>query len=138
LLRPDSVGFKPPATISQEQSTARYDGSSGVLAAKGRHDPCVVPRAVPIVETMSALVIMEYVPFSERSPHKLYIHEARPKLMSRSMLLQQNARRAAAALLPALTHLPPTMVLPGNATVLAVANGNPGGEAVQDQKPGDE
>jgi chorismate synthase len=53
------VGFKPPATISQEQSTARYDGSSGVLAAKGRHDPCVVPRAVPIVETMAALVIME-------------------------------------------------------------------------------
>ena len=54
-----SVGFKPPATISQEQPTARYDGSSGVLAAKGRHDPCVVPRAVPIVETMAALVIME-------------------------------------------------------------------------------
>ena len=53
------VGFKPPATIAQEQPTARYDGSSGVLAAKGRHDPCVVPRAVPIVETMAALVIME-------------------------------------------------------------------------------
>lgn len=55
------VGFKPPATISQEQSTARYDGSEGVLAAKGRHDPCVVPRAVPIVETMAAIVIMEWV-----------------------------------------------------------------------------
>lgn len=53
------VGFKPPATISQEQPTARYDGSEGVLAAKGRHDPCVVPRAVPIVETMAALVLME-------------------------------------------------------------------------------
>lgn len=55
------VGFKPPATISQEQATARYDGSEGVLAAKGRHDPCVVPRAVPIVETMAAIVIMEWV-----------------------------------------------------------------------------
>ena len=53
------VGFKPPATISQEQPTARYDGSAGVLEAKGRHDPCVVPRAIPIVETMSALAIME-------------------------------------------------------------------------------
>ena len=53
------VGFKPPATISQDQNTARYDGSTGVLATKGRHDPCVVPRAVPIVETMAALVVME-------------------------------------------------------------------------------
>lgn len=53
------IGFKPPATIAQEQSTAKYDGTEGVLAAKGRHDPCVVPRAVPIVETMAALVIME-------------------------------------------------------------------------------
>lgn len=54
------VAFKSPATISLPQQTATYDGSPGVLAAKGRHDPCVVPRAVPIVETMAALVIMEY------------------------------------------------------------------------------
>lgn len=54
-----SVGFKPPATISQEQETARYDGSKGTLATRGRHDPCVLPRAVPIVETMAAIVIME-------------------------------------------------------------------------------
>jgi chorismate synthase len=57
------VAFKSPATISQPQATATYDGQTGVLAAKGRHDPCVVPRAVPIVETMAALVIMEYYPF---------------------------------------------------------------------------
>lgn len=54
------VAFKSPATISLPQRTAAYDGTTGVLAAKGRHDPCVVPRAVPIVETMAALVIMEY------------------------------------------------------------------------------
>jgi chorismate synthase len=54
------VVFKSPATISQPQTTATYDGVTGVLAAKGRHDPCVVPRAVPIVECMAALVIMEY------------------------------------------------------------------------------
>ncbi|CAG8693601.1 3685_t:CDS:2, partial [Racocetra fulgida] len=52
------VAFKPPATISQAQNTATYDGVDGVLAARGRHDPCVVPRAIPIVESMAALVIM--------------------------------------------------------------------------------
>ncbi|KAK9456439.1 chorismate synthase [Dipodascopsis uninucleata] len=56
-----SVAFKPPATISQEQSTAQYNGTDGVLAAKGRHDPNVVPRAVPIVESMAALVVMDAV-----------------------------------------------------------------------------
>ncbi|KAJ6783455.1 hypothetical protein PWT90_04360 [Aphanocladium album] len=54
------VAFKPPATISQDQTTARYDASGeGVLAAKGRHDPNVVPRAVPIVEAMAALTIAD-------------------------------------------------------------------------------
>jgi chorismate synthase len=56
-----SVAFKPPATIGQAQPTWTYDGTEGVLEAKGRHDPCVVPRAVPIVETMAALVIMDAV-----------------------------------------------------------------------------
>ena len=53
------VAFKPPATIGQAQSTATYDMKEGVLEAKGRHDPCVVPRAVPIVEAMAALVLMD-------------------------------------------------------------------------------
>ncbi|BDD60610.1 bifunctional chorismate synthase/riboflavin reductase [NAD(P)H] aro2 [Monascus purpureus] len=53
------VAFKPPATIGQAQTTAAYDFEEGTLEAKGRHDPCVVPRAVPIVEAMSALVIMD-------------------------------------------------------------------------------
>ncbi|KAK0705972.1 chorismate synthase [Lasiosphaeria miniovina] len=56
------VAFKPAATIGQEQTTATYDGSAeGILAAKGRHDPCVVPRAIPIVEAMAALVVMDAV-----------------------------------------------------------------------------
>ncbi|KAJ2524838.1 bifunctional chorismate synthase/riboflavin reductase [NAD(P)H] aro2 [Coemansia sp. RSA 2049] len=55
------VAFKPPATISQDQQTASYSGESGILAARGRHDPCVVPRAVPIVETMAAIVFMDAV-----------------------------------------------------------------------------
>ncbi|CAL1697079.1 unnamed protein product [Somion occarium] len=55
------IGFKPTATISLPQETAQYDGTPGILAARGRHDPCVVPRAVPIVEAMAALVIMDHV-----------------------------------------------------------------------------
>jgi chorismate synthase len=51
------VAFKPPATIGLAQETVDFDGNPAVLAAKGRHDPCVVPRAVPIVEAMAALVI---------------------------------------------------------------------------------
>ncbi|MBW2368610.1 MAG: chorismate synthase [Deltaproteobacteria bacterium] len=51
------VAFKPPATIGQSQQTVDFDGKDVTLAAKGRHDPCVVPRAVPIVEAMAALVI---------------------------------------------------------------------------------
>ncbi|KAF2403257.1 chorismate synthase-like protein [Trichodelitschia bisporula] len=54
-----TVGFKPPATIGQAQATTTYDEEEGVLEAKGRHDPCVVPRAVPIVEAMAALVLMD-------------------------------------------------------------------------------
>ncbi|EDO17840.1 hypothetical protein Kpol_1043p30 [Vanderwaltozyma polyspora DSM 70294] len=54
-----SVPFKSAATICQEQETATYDGKSGVLAAKGRHDPSVTPRAIPIVEAMTALVLAD-------------------------------------------------------------------------------
>lgn len=53
------VAFKPPATIGQAQQTVDYDGKEALLEAKGRHDPCVVPRAVPIVEAMAALVIAD-------------------------------------------------------------------------------
>ena len=48
-----------PATISQAQSTATFEGKPAVLEAKGRHDPCVVNRAVPIVEAMAALVLAD-------------------------------------------------------------------------------
>ena len=53
------IAFKPPATISQAQSTATFEGKPAVLEAKGRHDPCVVNRAVPIVEAMAALVLAD-------------------------------------------------------------------------------
>ncbi|SDO49297.1 chorismate synthase [Desulforhopalus singaporensis] len=55
------IAFKPPATISLPQDTVDFVGEKAVLEAKGRHDPCVVPRAVPIVESMAALVVMDMV-----------------------------------------------------------------------------
>ncbi|KAI9832956.1 MAG: bifunctional chorismate synthase/riboflavin reductase [NAD(P)H] aro2 [Phylliscum demangeonii] len=78
------VAFKPPATIGLAQQTAAYEtGDQGTLEAKGRHDPCVVPRAVPIVEAMAALVLLD-------------------------ALLAQQGRQAARALLPPLPRvLPP-------------------------------
>ncbi|MBK8924603.1 MAG: chorismate synthase [Crocinitomicaceae bacterium] len=54
------VAFKPVATIQLEQDTISKDNSAIKLAAKGRHDPCVVPRAVPIVEAMAAMVILDH------------------------------------------------------------------------------
>ena len=54
------TGFKPTATIRKDQNTIDSDGNPIILNAKGRHDPCVVPRAVPIVEAMAALVIADF------------------------------------------------------------------------------
>lgn len=54
-----NVAFKPVATLLQDVPTIDVQGNATVLHAKGRHDPCVVPRAVPIVEAMAALVILD-------------------------------------------------------------------------------
>ncbi|KAI9891225.1 MAG: bifunctional chorismate synthase/riboflavin reductase [NAD(P)H] aro2 [Vezdaea aestivalis] len=81
------VAFKPPATIGQAQTTATYDTEEGVLEAKGRHDPCVVPRAVPIVEAMSALVVID-------------------------LLLAQSARDATRKLLPRPKQILPVTAKP--------------------------
>lgn len=54
------VAFKPVATIMQNQETIDNEGNVVEMHGKGRHDPCVVPRAVPIVEAMAALVIADY------------------------------------------------------------------------------
>ncbi|WP_311329317.1 chorismate synthase [Capnocytophaga gingivalis] len=55
------VAFKPVATLMQEQETINRAGEVVQFQGKGRHDPCVVPRAVPIVEAMSALVLADYL-----------------------------------------------------------------------------
>ena len=53
------VAFKPVATLLREQPTVNKQGQSTLLKARGRHDPCVLPRAVPIVEAMAAMVILD-------------------------------------------------------------------------------
>ncbi len=53
------VAFKPVATLLREQQTVDKDGHPTLLKARGRHDPCVLPRAVPIVEAMAAMVILD-------------------------------------------------------------------------------
>ena len=55
------AAFKPTATIGKEQRTVTRAGAETVLAAKGRHDPCVLPRAVPMVEAMVALVLCDHL-----------------------------------------------------------------------------
>ncbi|SEF96705.1 chorismate synthase [Xylanibacter ruminicola] len=54
------VAFKPVATILTEQETVDIEGNTTTLTAKGRHDPCVLPRAVPIVESMAAMTILDH------------------------------------------------------------------------------
>ena len=54
------VAFKPVATIMQSQETINNKGEKVAMQGKGRHDPCVVPRAVPIVEAMAALVLADF------------------------------------------------------------------------------
>ncbi len=55
-----NVGFKPIATLLKEQKTVDKDKNEVTINPKGRHDPCVLPRAVPIVEAMAALVLVDH------------------------------------------------------------------------------
>ena len=55
------VAFKPVATLLMEQETVDSDGNDTILKARGRHDPCVLPRAVPIVEAMAAMTLLDYL-----------------------------------------------------------------------------
>jgi chorismate synthase len=54
------VAFKPTSTIMHDQESVDEAGKTVILQGKGRHDPCVVPRAVPIVEAMAALVMVDF------------------------------------------------------------------------------
>mgnify|MGYP000330197688 CR=1 FL=1 len=55
------VAFKPVATIMQKQQTLTVDGETIEYNGRGRHDPCVLPRAAPIVDAMAALVLCDHL-----------------------------------------------------------------------------
>ena len=55
------VGFKPTATIQKPQDSINQSGEKAIIEGKGRHDPCVIPRAVPIVEAMANLVTVDHI-----------------------------------------------------------------------------
>jgi len=76
------VAFKPPATIGKAQETSEYLGTPAVLEAQGRHDPCVVPRAIAIVEGMAALVLADaaLIQLSRQVSHKPMNNEISEKL----------------------------------------------------------
>jgi len=61
------VVFKPVATLLQEQKTVDNNGNETVIKARGRHDPCVLPRAVPIVEAMTAMTLIDYALLAKAS-----------------------------------------------------------------------
>ena len=63
------VAFKPVATILSEQATVDTEGNPTRFTAKGRHDPCVLPRAVPVVEAMAAMTILDYY-LQDRTPKR--------------------------------------------------------------------
>ena len=55
------VAFKPVATLLKEQQTVDKEGNATTFTAQGRHDPCVLPRAVPVVEAMAAITIFDQI-----------------------------------------------------------------------------
>ncbi|WP_185868393.1 chorismate synthase [Blattabacterium cuenoti] len=63
------IAFKPVATIMKKQRTINKKGETIYIEGKGRHDPCVLPRAVPIVESMTALVLVDYCMYSNLSKY---------------------------------------------------------------------
>jgi chorismate synthase len=64
------VAFKPVATIMKKQKTVDAKGNEAEIMGKGRHDPCVLPRAVPIVEAMTALVLADHLLRANASRNK--------------------------------------------------------------------
>ena len=62
-----NVAFKPVSTIMRDQDSIDSDGNEVKVKGRGRHDPCVVPRAVPIVEAMAALVLADFLLLSRLS-----------------------------------------------------------------------
>ncbi|WP_185860578.1 chorismate synthase [Blattabacterium cuenoti] len=68
------IAFKPVATIMKKQKTIDKYGNFILMKGKGRHDPCVLPRAIPIVESMTALVLVDYLMYNKLSKYSSIIN----------------------------------------------------------------
>lgn len=82
------VAFKPTSTISQLQETVTRDGESTTIRGKGRHDPCVLPRAVPLVEAMVAITMLDAL-IQDQGQCKLFPKERENKL-GRTLPVKRN------------------------------------------------
>jgi chorismate synthase len=90
------VAFKPTSTIGQSQDTVTRAGEATQLRARGRHDPCVVPRAVPMVEAMAALVLVDHL-LQQYAQCNLLGRPVPPELLYGQMPTLYDASAAAAA-----------------------------------------
>jgi chorismate synthase len=90
------VAFKPTSTVTQPQRTVTRAGEETELRARGRHDPCVVPRAVPMVEAMAALVLVDHL-LQQQAQCMLLGRDVAPELLYGNMptLFDQQAARQA-------------------------------------------
>ena len=90
------VAFKPTSTVSQPQRTVTRAGEETELRARGRHDPCVVPRAVPMVEAMAALVLVDHL-LQQQAQCMLMGRDVAPELLYGNMPTLYAAAAAARA-----------------------------------------
>ena len=80
------VAFKPVATVLMEQHTVNINGIDTTMKAKGRHDPCVLPRAVPIVEAMAAITVLDYYLIDRTTIKSVFIKKPKePNSLSASL-----------------------------------------------------
>lgn len=89
------VGFKPTSTISREQDTVDTRGRRKKLAVRGRHDPCVLPRAVPIVEAMMALTLVDHLLRHEAQCGPLATYGSMTKKTARTKPKKKSKAKAA-------------------------------------------
>ncbi len=90
------IAFKPTSTVTQPQRTVTRAGEATELRARGRHDPCVVPRAVPMVEAMAALVLVDHL-LMQHAQCNLLGRPVPPELLYGNMPTLYDAAAAAAA-----------------------------------------
>jgi chorismate mutase len=89
------IAVKPTSSISKKQKSVTYDGQEVEIEIKGRHDPCICPRIVPVAEAMTALVLIDHILMQEQiqsHSDKLEVLRTRIDLIDTQLLLLLQAR----------------------------------------------